>query len=121
VTSQGSPYGRFRRALDAGSPVVALAAARDLPQLGLTDALSLCLVLRADPARYSRAVTRWHARYATETRGVTGPESAAVLALLLAIAGPRPEVAALALSELLGGVGLTQPSEVLVRWARRFG
>ena len=83
-----SAYARFRRALDTGSPVVALAAAHDLHQIGLTDALEMCLVLRGDPARFSRAVTRWHSLYAAEGRGISGPESAAVLALLLAIAGP---------------------------------
>jgi hypothetical protein len=118
VTSQGSAYARFRRALDTGSPVVALAAAHDLHQLGLTDALELCLVLRGDPARYSRAVARWHAKYAAEGRGVTGPESAAVLALLLAIAGPRPQPAASALAEFLGETGYGQASEVLIRWSR---
>jgi hypothetical protein len=117
VTSQGSAYGRFRRALESGSPVVALAAAHDLHQLSLTDSLELCLVLRGDPARYSRAVARWHSRYAAENRSVSGPESAAVLALLLAIAGPRPEPAARALAELLGETGYSQASQVLMRWA----
>ena len=105
--------------MDSGSPIVALAAAHDLHQIGLTDALELCL---GDPPRYSRAVTRWHSRYAAEERGVSGPESAAVLALLLAlllaIAGPRPKPAAQALAELLGETGLRQASEVLIRWAR---
>ena len=117
MTSQGSAYARFRRALDTGSPIVALAAAHDLHQIGLTDALELCLVLRGDPARYARAVARWNARFATEGRGVTGSESAAVLALLLAIAGPRPVPAAKALAEFLGETGHAQASEVLMRWA----
>ena len=98
----GSAYARFRRALENGSPVVALAAARELHQIGLTDALELCLVLRGDPARFSRAVARWHSRYAAEGRGISGPESAAVLGLLLAIAGPRPVPAAKALAEFPG-------------------
>jgi hypothetical protein len=117
VTSQGSAYARFRRALDTGSPLIALAAAHDLHQLSLTDSLELCLVLRGDPARYSRAVARWHSRYAAEKRGVSGPESAAVLALLLAIAGPRPKPAAVALAEFLGETDHGQASEVLMRWA----
>jgi hypothetical protein len=35
VTSQGSPYGRLRRALDSGNATVALAAASEMPTLGL--------------------------------------------------------------------------------------
>lgn len=77
-----------------------------------------CPVLRGDPARYSHAVTRWHSRYASETRGVTAPESAAVLALLTAIAGPRPKPAAHALAEFLGDTGHGPASEVLIRWSR---
>ncbi len=96
--------------------MVALAAAHDLHQLNLTDSLELCLVLRGDPARYSRAVARWHAKYAAE-RKVTGPASAAVLALLLAIAGPRPQPAARALAEFLGETGLKPASNVLIRWS----
>jgi hypothetical protein len=91
----------------------------DLHQIGLTDALELCLVLCGDPAQYSRAVTRWHSGYAAECRGVSGPESAAVLALLLAIAGPRPQPAVRALAELLGQTGNSQASQVLMRWARK--
>jgi hypothetical protein len=36
--SQGSVYGRFRRALDGGNPTIALAAAADLQHVGLADA-----------------------------------------------------------------------------------
>ena len=41
VTSQGTPYGRFRRALDRWQPTAALSAAAELPQVALTDALEL--------------------------------------------------------------------------------
>jgi hypothetical protein len=43
--SQGSAYGRFRRALDGGSATIALAAAADLTHVGLADALELLLLL----------------------------------------------------------------------------
>jgi hypothetical protein len=43
VTSQGSPYGRFRRALDRGNVTEAMSAAADLPHLGLTEALDFSL------------------------------------------------------------------------------
>ena len=46
MTSQGSPYGRFRRSLDTGSVTEALSTASELQQVGLTEALELCLLLR---------------------------------------------------------------------------
>jgi hypothetical protein len=42
--SQGPPYGRFRRALDNGNALAALSAASELPNVGLRDALELCLL-----------------------------------------------------------------------------
>ena len=41
VTSQGSAYGRFRRALDGGNVTIALAAAAELDWVSLPDALEL--------------------------------------------------------------------------------
>jgi len=51
--------------------VAALAAARELPQLGLEDALELTLlVARKDPRWHPRVAARWLARYLEEgTRG----------------------------------------------------
>jgi hypothetical protein len=45
VTSQGSPYVRFRRALDTGNATIALAAAAELDFVSLPDALELVLLL----------------------------------------------------------------------------
>lgn len=72
VTSDGSPYARFRRALDIGNEALVLAAARELPHIALDDALRICLVLRdSDPGHYERAAVRWLGRFALEARGVT--------------------------------------------------
>src|SRR5947209_3106575 len=72
VTSDGSPYARFRRALDTGNELLVLTAARELPQIALADALRICLVLRdGDRERYERAAVRWPGRFALEARGVT--------------------------------------------------
>jgi len=52
----GSPYARFRRSPETGNPYLVLAAACELPQVALDDALRVCLVLRdSDPDRYERA------------------------------------------------------------------
>jgi hypothetical protein len=72
MTSDGSAYSRFRRALDTGNELLVITAARELPQIALDDALRICLVLRGgDPERYERAAVRWLGRFALEARGVT--------------------------------------------------
>jgi hypothetical protein len=72
VTSDGSPYTRFRRALATGNELLVLTTARELPAIALDDALEICLVLRnGDPDRYERAAVRWLGRFALEGRDVS--------------------------------------------------
>jgi hypothetical protein len=72
VTSDGSAYARFRRALETGNELVVIATARELPRVPLEDALRICLLIRGgDPDRYERAAVRWLGRFALEARGVT--------------------------------------------------
>jgi hypothetical protein len=119
VTSRGSPYMRFRRALDRGNVLEALSSASELEHVGLTEAIELCLLLRdKEPARYTQAALRWHARYCREAK-VTFEEAQAVLAALALLAGGRKRNAAFALAELLSRRGLERPCEVLVAWARQ--
>jgi hypothetical protein len=101
VTSQGSAYGRLRRALDTGNPTIALAAAAELDE----------------PGRFRRAALRWHARYCGDLPDVGFEEAHAVLACLAGLAGRRPKAAAGALAELVNRRGLERASEILFRWA----
>lgn len=72
MTSDGSAYTRFRRALETGNEHLVIAAAHELPRVALDDALEICLVFRdGDPERYERAAVRWLGRFALEARGVT--------------------------------------------------
>jgi hypothetical protein len=72
VTSDGSAYTRFRRALETGNELLVVSAARELPRIALNDALRICLVLRkGDPDRYDRAAVRWLGRFALEGQKVT--------------------------------------------------
>jgi hypothetical protein len=72
VSSDGSAYVRFRRALQTGNATLVIAAARELPQVSLDDALRVVLVFRdGDPRQYERAAVRWLGRFALEARGVT--------------------------------------------------
>jgi hypothetical protein len=116
VTSQGSPYGRFRRALDHGNTLQALSAAAELKHVALSDALVL-LLARNDRPRFQRAALRWHARYCQELRVHDPAEVQATLALLFMLAGPGSPSAAQALAELVQGRGFGQAAETLMRWA----
>jgi hypothetical protein len=46
VTSQGSAYSQFRRALDRQNLLVAWSLAAELPKVALADALALLLLAR---------------------------------------------------------------------------
>jgi hypothetical protein len=67
MTSQGTPHGRFTRAVQNGNLRGAEMAARELGRLSLDDALRLCLLLAEhDPPRFDRAALRWLERYISE-------------------------------------------------------
>jgi len=72
VTSQGSAYARFRRALKTGNLTLIRNAAAELPGVDLRDALEVCVAIRqAEPERFERAALRWLARFCVEQREVT--------------------------------------------------
>ena len=67
VTSQGSPYPRFRRALTTGNLLLIRAAAAELPYVELGDALKIVAVMAAKQDHaYQRAAIRWLGRFALE-------------------------------------------------------
>jgi hypothetical protein len=117
VTSQGSTYGRFRRALDRGNLTEALSAAGQLPHVGLSEAFELVLLLcdRA-PEKYERAALRWHSRFCRETADITLSEGQAILALLAMLPVRRAQ-AAHALSDVLYRRGFERACEALNSWA----
>ncbi len=70
MTSDGSAYSRFRRALNTGNEMLVLTTARELPRIALDDALRICVVLAGgDFDRFERAAIRWLGRFALEARG----------------------------------------------------
>jgi hypothetical protein len=72
MTSQGSAYSRFQRALKTGNLTLIRNAAAELPRVNLGDALAVCVAIRtAEPERYERAALRWLARYCVERREAT--------------------------------------------------
>jgi hypothetical protein len=68
MTSPGSTYSRFQRALTTGNLQLIEAAAAELPRVSLEDALAILIVPapRGDP-RFERAAARWVGRLLTET------------------------------------------------------
>jgi hypothetical protein len=59
----------FQKAINRRNVVAALAAAKELPQLSLLDALELTtLIARKDPDRYPRVAARWLSRFLEEHR-----------------------------------------------------
>ena len=69
MSIKGSPYARFRRALEVGKLPIVYAAAAELPRLELDDGLRvLVLMAEQDGARFDRAAVRWLGRLALERR-----------------------------------------------------
>ena len=67
MTSQGTPRGRFQRAIHSRHVQNAETAAREMCGLSLADAFMLCeLLAKTDPKRYERAALRWLQRFIDE-------------------------------------------------------
>jgi hypothetical protein len=106
VTSQGSPYARFSRALTTGNLLLVRAAALELPRVDLPDALRICLLIhRGDPDRYEQAAIRWLGRLCLEHPELGFDELAEGLAAFQALPS-QPAPARLALRALCARVGL---------------
>jgi hypothetical protein len=68
--------------------VTAVAAARELPQLSIGDALELTfLIARKDAGRHPRAAARWLRLYLEEHPEATIEEAALVASCLIALPG----------------------------------
>jgi hypothetical protein len=93
-TSKGHPYTIFRRALERGNLRGAEATAKELPPLGLADALELTLLIaRKAPRRHPRVAARWLLRYLGEHPAATIEEAGIVAACLAALGSPSHEEA----------------------------
>jgi hypothetical protein len=78
--------------------------------------LELLLFARdLEPARFDRAVPRWHARLCTERRLSSG-EAHLALAALNALPGPGAESAVQSLAALCEAHGLGRKVQVLEGW-----
>jgi hypothetical protein len=74
---------------------MAVAAARDLPQLSLLDALELTvLAARKDPRRHQRMAARWLLRFLEEDPHATIEEAGLAASSLVALTGVGHQEAA---------------------------
>jgi hypothetical protein len=116
VTSQGSAYSQFKRALEQRNFLLAWTMAAELPRVPLADALSLLLLaLEQQPWRFENAALRWHARLCNESR-LTLPEAQLALAALQALAGPGAGGGGHALVAVCDVHGLDDVIRVLDGW-----
>jgi hypothetical protein len=94
-TSQGHSYGIFQKALKRGNLPAAEAAARELPQINLADALELTILFaRKDPRRFQRIAARWLLRYLDEHAHATIEEAGLAASCLAALGGATSQEAA---------------------------
>jgi hypothetical protein len=106
VSSQGSPYARFKRALRTGNLALVKAAAGELPAVRLDDALLIaCLIEEQDAEQFERAAVRWLGRFALERPSVR-IEDLREGAIAFAALPANPDGARLALKELCARHGL---------------
>ena len=103
MTSDGSAYSRFRRALLTGNLTLIRAAAAELPQVRLEDALQVCVLLRdREPERYEAAAVRWIGRFCVEKQDVS-LEDVDQARSAFAMLRTRPEQALAVLQALCAG------------------
>ena len=115
MTSSGSPYARFQRALRTGNLTLIRAAAAELPRIGLAEAAAMLLViLRKDPQQYERAAVRWLGRLCLE-RSRVGLEDLSRAAAALHSLPERPEAALLQLADVCRRAGQRQAADVFSR------
>jgi hypothetical protein len=112
MTSSGSPYARFQRALTTGNLNLVRAAAAELPRIGVAEAAAMLLVIqRADPGQYERAAIRWLGRLCLERTSVDLEDLSRAAAALDELP-ERPEAARLLLADVCRRAGQAQAGAV---------
>ena len=118
MTSTGSPYARFQRALATGNLNVIRNAAAELPRIGVAEAAAILLVIaRCDPEQYERAAVRWLGRLCLERTHVELEDLSRAAAALVALPA-RPDTARPLLADVCHRAGLQQAAAVFERAAQ---
>jgi hypothetical protein len=112
VTSQGSAFQRFRRAIATGNLTIIRAEAAELPRIGLAEAAAILLVIAdRDPDSYDRAAIRWLGKLCHE-RTEAGLADVARAAQALTALRAEPAGARAALAELCARAGVADAAAV---------
>lgn len=98
------PYAVFRAALDAGDLRRVRHLARQMPSIGLRDALQICLLMRGLDG-YERAAVRWLGRFALESPRVD-LDAIQAAAVALDALPERPQLAMEQLAGVCAGCGV---------------
>jgi hypothetical protein len=99
VTSDGSPYARLRRAIEARNIAIITATAAELPYVGLHDALGILLVIEdKHEERFEAAAVRWAGRLALEAPDLQLAELSGALESLHALPDEHAQRTLLALA-----------------------
>ncbi len=115
MTSSGSPYARFQRALGTGNLNVVRAAAAELPRIGVAEAASILLViLRVEPDQYERAAVRWLGRLCLERTRVDLEDLSRAASALVALP-EQPDSARPLLADVCSRAGQEQAAAVFRR------
>ena len=112
MTSSGSPYARFQRALATGNLTLIRTAAAELPRIGVAEAAAMLLVIeRADPEQDERAAIRWLGRLCLERTHVD-LEDLSRAAAALDVLPEDPDAARPLLAEVCRRAGQAQAAAV---------
>jgi hypothetical protein len=108
-----------QRALERRNFMLAWTMAAELPKVPLADGLELLLLAHdVEPARFDRAVPRWHARLCSEQRLSSG-EAQLALAALNALPGPGAQSGVQSLAAVCETHGPGREVQVLQSWLSR--
>src|SRR5437764_2535869 len=107
MTSDGSPYARFDRALKTGKLDIVRAAAAELPRVDLGDALRILWLMREDELLYERAAIRWLGRFCLECPSAS-LEDVETAAKALRSVSWKPQEATRVLADICAGKGITR-------------
>ena len=105
MTSQGSPYSRFQRALATGNVALVRAAAAELPRIGVAEAAAMLLVIE-------RADRRWLAMLCEDRQSSIDLLGVAQAAAALDALPSRRPAARAALAAVCERAGLTDAARV---------
>jgi hypothetical protein len=118
VTSQGSVYSQFRRAIERRNVLVAWATAAEIPHVELGDALALVLLaLDHDAPRFEKAALRWHSRLCQEAP-LTIEEAQLALVALGTMQGRSRVAGTDALLSICDRHNLRAVTAILERWSQ---